>query len=346
MSISSLLLLTACVSSLEHSRATDEMGVLALVPQGSGTDASLRGVCAVSSELAWASGAAGTFVMTRDGGKTWRGGQVPGAEELDFRDVHAFGADRALLLSAGVPARIYATEDGGVNWRLVYRNGDPGVFFDSFAFEGEFGVGFSDPIEGAFLIIVTEDAGRSWREVPRERLPRPLEGEAGFAASGTCVCVREGQIWIGTGGTVARVLHSGDRGRSWSVVPTPLLQGAASAGIFSVAFRDARHGVLVGGDYLKPDLGRDNACVTQDGGMSWRVSTRPPRGYRSAVAWIPKMASSLVAVGTSGSDLSVDGGRSWRALGEVGYHALAFAVDGSGWAVGAGGRIARFTFRQ
>ena len=152
-----------------------------------------------------------------------------------------------------------------------------------------------------------------------------LPNEGAYAASGTNVAVHGDHVWIGT--TASRVLHSADRGRTWSVSQTPL-PTSASAGIFSVAFRDASHGIVVGGDYQKPSEAADNVAVTSDGGKTWRLSTGSLGGYRSAVAWVPRSASLWIAVGPSGADVSDDDGLTWRPFRGPGFHAIAFSPNG------------------
>jgi len=188
--------------------------------RGSGTTASLRGLHVVDAEVAWASGSGGTFLRTVDGAETWEIGMVAGAEALDFRDVHAWDRDRALLLSAGLPARIYRTDDGGESWQLMYENETPGVFFNAVSFwDEERGIAVGDPIDGRFLIIRTDDGGETWTELPWNNRPQALEGEANFAASGTCMTVLgKDSVWFGTGGPAARVFRSTDGGSSWQRV--------------------------------------------------------------------------------------------------------------------------------
>ncbi len=326
--------LTACATPLE------------LEPQPSGTDQSLRGVCAVNADVVWASGATGTVLRTTDGGATWQHRAIPGAEQLDFRDVHALDAQRAWVMVAGAPARIYATADGGATWQVQAEHPSPSAFYDSIAFwEPQNGLLFGDPVEGALTVWTTTDGGASWQPARAPELPAPLAGEAGFAASGTCACVwGDTHAWIGTGGGArARVLRSEDRGRSWQAADTPLAAGTSSAGIFSLAFRDAQHGVAVGGDYQQPARATGNAAVSADGGVTWNAAQVSPRGYRSAVAFVPGSARPLcVAVGPTGVDFSVDGGAQWLPFSDAGYHAVAVAPDGAAlWCVGAGGRIAR-----
>src|SRR5262249_32266835 len=165
-----------------------------------------------------------------------------------------------------------------------------------------------------------------------------------FAASGTCVTVQgRDNVWIGT--SAARVLRSTDGGTTWQVATTPIPSGPASSGIFSIAFKDARNGVIVGGDQRKESAAREQFATTDDGGRTWKLAKGPlPGGFRSAVAYAPGAAAPmLVTVGPSGSDYSLDGGASWMSLGAVGYHAFSFSRSGIGWAVGEGGRIAKFS---
>ncbi len=338
------LVLVGCQGS--EKRRLKSTYAVRLSAQESGCDASLRGLSAVSTEIAWASGSGGRFLRTVDGGETWTSSVVPGAEELDFRDVQGFSADIALLLGAGEPARVYRTEDGGASWTETYANETPGVFFDAMAFWNETdGMAFSDPIDGKLLVISTTDGGQTWKPIPPDRLPASRDGEAGFAASGTCLAVAgEKSVWIGTGGTVSRVFRSRDRGATWSVFETPLGQARASAGLFSLAFIDPQRGIAVGGDYLNPERSQQNIALTRDGGQTWDlVITDPPGGYRSAVAVVPETDPTVVvAVGRTGCDLSSDGGRSWRSFSEDGYYCLAVSPSGKvGWAAGAEGRIAR-----
>ena len=320
-------------------------GHLKWQPQASGTTARLRGVSAVSATVAWASGSNGVYLKTTDGGATWQAATVPGAEALDFRDVEAFDAETAYLLSIGEGerSRIYKTTDGGRHWQLQFTNRNPKAFFDALAFwDADRGVAVSDSVDGRFVIIKTTDGGASWKEIPPEKLPPALAGEGAFAASGTCVTVRgRNNVWIGT--SAARVLRSTDGGETWQVATTLIQSDKASAGIFSIAFKDARNGCVVGGDYRKESEARDNVATTSDGGRTWKlVKGALPGGFRSAVAYAPG-ASTLVAVGPSGSDYSLDDGASWAPTGGAGYHAISFARSGAGWAVGEGGRIAKYS---
>jgi photosystem II stability/assembly factor-like uncharacterized protein len=279
---------------------------------------------------------------------TWKADTIPGARALDFRDVQGFSAESAVVLSAGEDARIYHTTDAGRSWTLRYSNRTPGVFFDGMAFwDAQHGIAYSDPVAGKFLVIVTSDGGLTWKEIAAELLPAPLAGEAGYAASGTGITTAgRSHVWFGTGGGAqTRVIFSSDRGASWRAATVPMLAGADGPGIYSLVFVDTLRGVAVGGSYRMPDSSSGTAAFTVDGGKSWvAVDSMAPRGYRSAVAVVPGTpAPTLIATGTNGTDYSVDGGRTWGALSDENFNAVAFASAAAGWAVGDRGRIARFT---
>ncbi|MEO8662427.1 MAG: hypothetical protein ABI693_28455 [Bryobacteraceae bacterium] len=304
---------------------------------------SLRGVSAVSATTAWVSGADGTVLLTTDAGKTWERKSVPDTEKLDFRDVQGFDARAAVIMSAGPGAasRVYRTTDGGATWKLVLQNPDADGFFDGLAFwDARRGMLIGDPVDGAFTLYGTEDGGASWTRV--SGAPAAGQGEGAFAASGTSLAVAEGGFaWFGTGGVKGgRVFRSTDWGATWQAVETPIRHDGAAAGVFSVAFRDGKHGVAVGGDYQKGGEREGTAVVTDDGGLTWRVAAGAPGGYRSAVAWLD--GKTVMCTGPSGSDISMDDGRTWKAWGEAGYHALS-VVKGDGFATGSGGRIGRIS---
>jgi len=308
-----------------------------------GTQADLRGLCVVSPNVAWVSGTKGTFARTTDGGKTWSVGTVAGAEKLDFRDVEAFAETTAYLLSAGAgdASRIYKTVDGGKSWALQFKNTEPAAFFDALAFwDEQNGIGLGDPEKGLFQLIVTVDGGDNWKPLAAKILPPALPGEGAFAASGTCLVTHgETDVWFATGGAkTARVFHSKDRGQNWEVSETPIMAGLESAGIFSIAFRDPHHGIIVGGDYRKPHDSGATAAITSDSGKTWNLlDKRLP--FRSAVSWAKDR---WVAVGTSGSDVSLDYGATWNLLDRENYNSVGFTPTGEGWAVGPKGRIAKF----
>lgn len=281
-----------------------------------GVTARLRGLSAVSAEVAWASGSAGTVLRTVNGGDSWQQVGPPDTTDLQFRDIEAFDASNAVILAIGPgeSSRVYTTSDGGGSWRETFRNTDPNAFYDCMAFtDRRHGLALSDPVDGKFRILSTSDGGRSWSVLPSSGMPAALEGEFAFAASGTCLVTADfgHDAWFATGGgATARVFHSRNGGRTWTVTDTPIPSGP-SAGIYSLAFRDPLHGIAVGGDFLTPTSAPDAAAVTRDGGRTWTLAEKEPGEYRSGSAWLPLSSHSAIAVGPTGSDITYNGGRTW-----------------------------------
>jgi photosystem II stability/assembly factor-like uncharacterized protein len=318
---------------------------LRFAPQPSGVTARFRGISAVTDQVVWASGSTGTIVRTADGGTTWQTLKIPGTEKLDFRDIDAINERTAYVLSIGngEQSRIYKTADAGTTWREQFVNHDPKGFFDAMAFWDEaHGIAFSDSADHQFHVLTTSDAGASWTRIPPDRLPAALENEGAFAASGTNVHVGpKNHVWIGTGAaSQARVLRSSDGGNTWAIAVTPLASGP-SAGIFSIAFRDAMHGIVVGGDYKKETEAVDNLAITSDGGVTW-TPVKGLSGFRSVVAYVPGRPRALIAVGPSGADFSTDDGRHWTPIEGRGFHTFSWSRSGNvGWGAGEKGMIAR-----
>jgi photosystem II stability/assembly factor-like uncharacterized protein len=316
--------------------------------QSSGVTARLRGISAVNARVAWASGAANTILRTEDGGATWALVTSPTLDRLDFRDIDAVSEQAAYVLSIGngPQSRIYKTIDAGRTWTLQFANADPDAFFDAMAFwDADHGLAVSDSISGQFVIITTDDGGRTWTRVPTAALPPALPREGAIAASGTNVAVLgDGHAWFGTGAAArARVLRTTDRGKTWAIAETPLSAGP-SAGIYSVAFRDALHGVIVGGDYSREDEAVANAAYTGDGGQTWTlVGAQGLGGYRSVAAFVPGAVGTVLAIGPRGADRSTDDGRTWTRVEGPGFDTFSFAPGRPvGWAAGARGTIAQF----
>lgn len=314
--------------------------------QTSGTEELIVAIDAVNERVVWASGTSGTFLWTNDGGKRWVVGAVAGADTLQFRDVHAVSVDEAYLLSIGPGAasRVYHTTDRGASWTMQFVNDLPDAFFDCFAFwEDGAGIAFSDAVGDRFPIIRSLAAGAEWRYI--ENTPPAQPNEGGFASSGTCVVtLGDATVLIGTGNAAqARVLRSEDRGRSWETADVPLYSGDAS-GITTLSFRDASHGVALGGDIANPDTVTNNVAVTTDGGRTW--SPGEPTPFRGAVygsAFAPE-SGVLVAVGPGGAARSSDDGSSWTKFDSLTHWSVDFGGRSVGWMVGPQGRITKITF--
>ncbi len=310
-----------------------------LVPTG--TTKQFRGLAAVDQRVAWVAGVEGTILRTVDGGASWTDVSPAGASALQFRDIEAWDARRAVALTigTGTDARVYRTSDGGASWQEAFVNDDENAFYDCLAFfNPRDGLALSDPVDGKFRLIATHDGGRTWALVDPAGMPPALDGEFAFAASGTCLVTAGHDAWIASGGgSAARVLHSRDGGLSWSVAATPVIVGP-SAGIYSLAVSGVRDVVAVGGDFAAPTANVDIAAASGDGGLSWGLSSVMPGGYRSGVAFGPH--HSLVAVGPTGSDVSSDGGSSWATFDTGTFDSVQRGRDGSVWASGSGGRVA------
>ena len=327
--------------------------IVAVVPhwttQTSNITARLRGVSAVNERVAWASGSGSTVLRTTDGGSTWQKLTVT-SDTLDFRDIDAIDERTAYVLSIGTgPAsRIYKTIDAGETWTLQFKNEEPKGFLDAMSFwDADHGVVFGDSIDGKLDILKTEDGGLVWSRLASDKLPTALSNEGAFAASGTNIAVfGKNHAWIGTGAAAkARVLRTTDRGRTWQAAETPLAAGP-STGIFSIAFRDAKHGVVVGGDYAKENEAVNNLAFTNDGGATWTLG-QGLSGFRSVVAYVPASKTpTLIAIGPSGGDYSTDDGRSWKPIEGPGFDTFSF-VGGKaiGWGAGVKGSLGRLTFQ-
>lgn len=313
--------------------------------QVSNTEASFRAVCAVSDKIVWVGGSKGTFVKTIDGGKNWVETKVQGAENLDFRDVHAFDAQTAILMSAGEAekgnAKIYRTQDGGKTWQIVYQTTQKGIFFDGVDFwNAQNGIVFSDPIDGKFVILKTKDGGKSWNPINPENIPENQKGEAAFAASGTSlITFGKNQAYICTGGgEYARVFYSENQGENWSVVKTDMSAGQAS-GLFGLRFWDKEQGIAVGGDYQETDKAILNVLLTSDGGKTWKDAPQTnPAGLKEGISIYKKKF--LIAVGPSGTCYSKDFGKSWMMIDKTAFHAISISGNGI-WAVGGKGVISK-----
>lgn len=322
-----------------------------------GTTASFRGLSAVNADVVWASGTHGTVIRTVDGGKTWDVHQVAGTENQDFRGIRAFDAENAVIMSTGNAekglATIYRTNDGGKTWTLAFAPKTTGVFFDSIAFwDRKRGVVLSDPVDGHFVLFRTADGGATWTRIPPAKFPAALKGEGSFAASNSCIALEgERNIWFVTGGaSVARVVRSNDGGETWRVAETPVRPLNASSGLFSVAFRDAKFGVAVGGDYANPgNSPRPTIIRTNDGGRTWEAiggPTEPNSLFFSSIAFIPSRRTDssempgMWVVGPVGAFMKSEG-KPWAAEGAENFNDVAVAGEHTAWAVGPKGFVAR-----
>jgi len=313
-----------------------------------GSDAQFRGLAPVSRHVAWVSGTEGTVLRTVDGGRHWKD-VSPGGDtgDLEFRDIEAWDDQNAVILSIGTggDSRIYRTSNGGRTWTQGFRNHSEDAFYDCLGFwDRRHGLAMSDPVHGKFRTLVTSDGGRSWKKQPTAGMPPALDGEFGFAASGTClVTAGDSDAWIASGGAAARVFHTTDRGLSWTVTDTPVVRSDAG-GIFSLAVRDPRTLVAVGGDFEKPNKSAHTSAYSDDGGTTWTAGGDLD-GYRSGSAFLPRTAltgtpsNGVIAVGPTGTNVSLDGGVTWKRVRHGAFDSVECTGDGACWASGPDGRV-------
>jgi hypothetical protein len=339
--------------------------------QDSGTTAGLRGIDSVDGTVAWASGTGGTVLKTIDGGAHWEKCTVPDAvTTLDFRGVQAWDARAAIVMASGPGAmsRLYKTTDGCRTWLLLFKNPDaPNGFFDGFWLNGQRGILLGDPVREQFAVFITENSGKGWKRDEHAGLSIHGRSLAAFAASNSSIPIgnalftrgfaaggKSGSVFFSRPFTLEEEQHGMiDRlvrkEPPWKSSSIPVAAGTDSAGAFSVAYRypvtigecvdcsfnENSRFVAVGGDYTKPNESAETAAWSTDGGWTWTASTNPPHGYRSGVQWSEPLKV-WITVGTNGSDISWDDGRTWQPLDNGNWNALSLP-----FVVGPNGRIGR-----
>jgi photosystem II stability/assembly factor-like uncharacterized protein len=312
----------------------------------SGTKTSIRGLSVVNDNVIWVSGSNGTVGRSTNGGKNWKWMTVTGFEKNDFRDIEAFDATTAIIMSVDAPAYILKTNDGGETWKVVYENTTKGMFLDAMEFWNETsGIVLGDPIDGRFFIARSFNGGSSWQDIPFEKRPVADSGEACFAASGTNIrsLDRDEAVFV-SGGTRSRLFTK------HSPVTLPIIQGKETTGANSIAVWDryklkgGKRMIVVGGDF-NADTSRLNNCYySTDGGKTWKGPSTPPHGYRSCVEYLSK--TDVFSCGPNGVDYSTDGGRNWRWISKEGFHVCRFAKSGTTlYLAGGNGRIGKVVWQ-
>jgi len=338
-----LPLLLACNSEVSYEEKHEVS--LKIEELDSPTKASIRGIWVLDSNCIWLSGASGTILRSLNGGDSWQLLPSPDSDSLDFRDVHAFSKESALVVSAGFPARIYLTENAGEDWQLVYENTDSSAFMNSVHFKDSLnGVIVGDVLNNYHFLLESSDGGSSWKRIDSSKLPKPLAVEHAFAASGSCIALNDGgKFVVAFGGMKSRVLR--EVGDKWVASELPVDDSVESSGIYSIA---SGGGILMtaGGDYSKIDR-EWPALYSNDGGKSWKVSTSNYNGYRSIIDYSPRM-NLWLAAGTNGMDLFIPETGLWeKKISEKSINTLQFDPSSDQlWAAGPDGSIYRIIFKR
>jgi len=288
---------------------------------------SIRGLSVVDNQVAWISASNGTIANTTDGGKTWNWKQVTGFEKSDFRDIEAFSAKEAVIMSSGTPAVILKTVDGGESWKVKYQNADSAYFFDAMDFDGtKHGLVLGDPIKGKFLMMETKDGGETWQ--PYSDPPDAIPGEAAFAASGTCIRVSSSTISIISGGAQSRIIRSAWGSNFWTQIKLPFAKQKQSQGGFSAAIQKEKI-IVVGGDYAKDRRTDSVSCILNEvkNKISISFPLKSPEGFQSCVEFIT--GSTFLSTGTPGSNLTTDGGSTFTKIDDASYNVCRKAKHGT-----------------
>ena len=305
----------------------------------SGQKTSMRGLSVVDDKTVWVSGSNGTVGRSIDGGINWKWMVVKGFEKTDFRDIEAFDDMTAVIMGIDAPAYILKTVNGGDDWTVTFENSAKGMFLDAMEFWNEqSGIVIGDPIDGRFFISRTFDGGSSWMDIPKENYPLADSGEACFAASGTNVrkLTKQEAVFI-TGGLTSHLIRRDHK------MELPIVQGKETTGANSIAVKDFKSLMIVGGDFNTPDSSYKNCFYTTNAGKSWIAPGVPPHGYRSCVEYIS--GKRWITCGLNGVDLSVDDGKTFSWISKEGFHVVRRAKKGKAvYLAGAGGRIGRLVY--
>jgi len=289
--------------------------------------ASIRALEVVDDKTVWFAGSEGQYGFTEDGGVSWTIDSIKtDTITPHFRSI-AITDEAVFLLSIASPALLYKSIDKGKNWKIVYREGHPAAFYDAMAFwNEEEGIAMGDPTEGCLSIIITKDGGDNWSKLSCEILPAAAEGEAAFAASNSNIALYGNHAWIVSGGKKARCFHSSDKGESWKVFDTPIVEGGQMTGIFTIDFWDEKTGIIFGGNWEDKENNSKNKAITRDGGRNWQlIAEGQYPGFRSCVQYLPDGGGKqIMAVGIPGTSYSNDEGQSWISLNDESFYTLRF----------------------
>jgi photosystem II stability/assembly factor-like uncharacterized protein len=284
---------------------------------------SFRGLSVVDNNVVWISGSNGTVGRSLDGGKTWNWMIVKGFEKTDFRDIEAFDKKTAVIMGVDEPAYILRTSDGGANWNVVFEDHAKGMFLDAMEFWNiQSGIVIGDPISNRFFIGRTFDGGKTWRGIPEQNKPIADSGEACFASSGTNIRkLNNAEAVFVSGGLTSNIFIRDKK------INIPILQGKESTGANSIAVKNSKTMIVVGGDFMKKNDTDKNCVLTTDGGATWISPKTPPTGYRSCVEYLSK--NTWITCGLNGVDISDDNGMNWKNISKESFNVCRKAKKGN-----------------
>lgn len=329
-----MVLFTNCSSQVKESR---EQTWTISKQEDFTFNSSIRALEVVDENVVWFAGSGGQYGYTKDGGAIWHLDSIRTDTIIPhFRSIAV--TDKAVyLLCIASPALLYKSEDWGDSWKIVHREDHPDVFFDAMSFwDDQEGIAMGDPIEGCLSILITRNGGTTWNRIPCSELPSAEDGEAAFAASNSNIALFGNHAWIVSGGKRARVFHSPDRGKTWEVFNTPIIEGGQMTGIFSVSFLDDKNGVIIGGDWNKKEQNTMNKARTEDGGRTWvLIADGKEPGYRSEIRYLPGgKGKRVIAAGIPGVSISNDGGDSWQKLSDESFYTIGSSDGNILWLAG------------
>ncbi len=269
-------------------------------------------------------------------------------EKLEFRAMGQ-NSKSLFIVNIGNPAFIYKINKSNLAYQKVYFEENEKVFYDSMNFwNDKEGIAIGDPIGNCFSILITRDGGKKWKKINCENLPKVVNGEAAFAASNTNICIKGNHTWIVSGGKKSRVFYSPDKGTTWEVFETPIVQGKEMTGIFTADFYDSKVGVIAGGNYEEPEQNFKNKAITFDSGKTWKlVAEHTGFGYASCIQFVPKSkGKQLVAVGLTGMYYSADSGNKWKQLlTDKTLYTIRFLDENTAFAAGTD-KVIRIEFKK
>ena len=310
---------------------------------------SIRAMSVPSAKVIWAGGSKGMVAKSTNEGISFEWIQVKGYEKRDFRAMHAWNDQEAILVAVAAPAIILKTIDGGASWNKVYENADTSMFLDALHFSDENnGTVIGDPIDGHLFILTTNNKGASWIKMSNDFFKSELKiGEAFFASSNSNLIHIGKELVFVTGGLSSRLWKNG------VAEALPLLQGTSSTGANSIAISpNGNRIIIVGGDFANDKLATNNIVgfklfQTPNSEVKhlakkqlvWeQLALANPNGYKSSVEFIDN--NRIITCGTSGVDLSNDKGASWEKISDLSFHIVKkHPTKSAFYLAGSGGRI-------